>query len=134
MSILQEYEQIRRDIGEEKYRAIEEYLSLHPELFLSDIYYEEAVWDRFEAWYNGRKVLQMANTTTFSVVLKAYESRDCINYVTTDAHEAWCKYHNLKSNLDDSKHISLELTKSFTALTSDGHYEPCREVMKAVHI
>ena len=52
MSILQEYAQIRKEIGEKKYKAIEEYLSLNPELFLSDIYYNEAGWNKFDEWYN----------------------------------------------------------------------------------
>ena len=55
MSILQEYEQIRKEIGEEKYRAINKYLSLHPELFLSDIYYKEVEWNRFEMWYKSKE-------------------------------------------------------------------------------
>ena len=52
MSILQEYEQIRKDIGEDTYNAIEKYLELHQELLLSDIYYKRAEWDKFEEWYN----------------------------------------------------------------------------------
>ena len=52
MSIVQEYESIRKEIGEEKYQAIENYLEIHQELFLSDIYYKEAEWLKFEEWYN----------------------------------------------------------------------------------
>lgn len=56
MSILQDYEQIRRELGEEIFRAIEEYLQERPELYLSDIYYKRSVWDEFEEWYKGRKM------------------------------------------------------------------------------
>lgn len=51
MSILQEYESIRKDIGEETYNAIERYLELHPELLLSDIYYKRTEWEKFEEWH-----------------------------------------------------------------------------------
>ena len=52
MSILQEYEQIRKDIGEDKYNAIERYLNKHQDILLSDIYYTREGWDNFEKWYN----------------------------------------------------------------------------------
>lgn len=51
MSILQEYQEIRKDIGEETYNAIETYLSYHPDSYLSDIYYKRAEWEKFEKWY-----------------------------------------------------------------------------------
>lgn len=55
MSILQDYEQIKNRIGKEKFKAIEEYLELNPNLYLSDIYYKETEWNKFEEWYNKRK-------------------------------------------------------------------------------
>lgn len=57
MSILQEYEEIRRSLGEEVFAAIEKYLEERPELFLSDIYYKKEEFERFEAWY-GKSVHQ----------------------------------------------------------------------------
>lgn len=54
MSILQEYEAIRKRIGEEKYKQIEEFLEAHPHYFLSDVYYKKDVWDEMEAWVNGK--------------------------------------------------------------------------------
>ena len=50
MSILQEYEQIRKRIGEEKFSHIETFLEAHPHYFLSDVYYRESVWKEFEEW------------------------------------------------------------------------------------
>lgn len=50
MSILQEYEQIRKQIGEEKYSHIEKFLETHPHYFLSDVYYKKSVWEEFEEW------------------------------------------------------------------------------------
>jgi len=54
MSIMQEYEQIKKEIGEEKYNSIEKYLEVNPDLFLSDLYYKESEWNKFEEWYNKR--------------------------------------------------------------------------------
>ena len=50
VSILQEYEEIRREIGEERYQRIEAFLALHPNLYLSDVYYKESVWKKFEEY------------------------------------------------------------------------------------
>lgn len=50
MSILQEYEAIRKRIGEEKFSHIEAFLEAHPHYYLSDVYYREFVWNEFEAW------------------------------------------------------------------------------------
>lgn len=55
MSILQEYETIRRQIGEEKFKKIEEYLELYPDKYLSDLYYKQAEWEAFEQWCNEHK-------------------------------------------------------------------------------
>lgn len=53
MSILQEYESIRRSISENKYNAIEKYLDIHKDLYLSDIYYKQEEYEKFEKWYKG---------------------------------------------------------------------------------
>jgi len=55
MSILQEYEQIRKDIGEETFKHIEEYLEQHEDILLSDIYYKEKEWNKFKAWEEIKK-------------------------------------------------------------------------------
>lgn len=62
MSILQEYKEIRRLLGEEVFAAIEKYLEEHPELFLSDIYYKQEEFKKFEAWY-GKPVHQDKSDT-----------------------------------------------------------------------
>lgn len=50
MSILQEYESIKNNIGEERFKHIEAFLQAHPDYFLSDVYYRESVWKEFERW------------------------------------------------------------------------------------
>lgn len=56
MSILQEYESIRKSIGEDKYNAINEYLTEYPQVYLSDIYYNENEWNKFEEWYRAKQL------------------------------------------------------------------------------
>lgn len=55
MSILQEYEQIRREMGEKKYDSIELYLKTHSSnLLLSDILYKPEHYIEFDKWYNWK--------------------------------------------------------------------------------
>lgn len=60
MSILQEYENIRKEIGEEKYSAIEKYLNSHKDILLNDVYYTREGWEAFEDWYR-KEVSNMNN-------------------------------------------------------------------------
>ena len=62
MSILQEYETIHKRIGEKKYNALEQYLQeqKNPNLFLSDIYYKESEWNKFENWFNKQHLNKTA--------------------------------------------------------------------------
>lgn len=52
MSILQEYETIRKQLGEKEYSDICKYLDTHEnkELYLSDVYYKKSVFDEFKKW------------------------------------------------------------------------------------
>jgi len=50
MSILQEYEEIRHSLGEKEFALIEKYLECHPDVLLSDIYYNEKAHDLYVAW------------------------------------------------------------------------------------
>ena len=54
MSILQEYEQIRREMGEKKYDSIEKYIDTHPDVLLSDILYKPEHYINFDKWYNWK--------------------------------------------------------------------------------
>ena len=55
MSILQEYQYIRRMIGESEYRRIEEYLQQHPEMLLSDIYYNRENYNKYRLWADSKR-------------------------------------------------------------------------------
>lgn len=52
MSILQEYEKIKKDIGKEKWESIDTYINnYHPELTLDKIIYNADNWMNFEKWF-----------------------------------------------------------------------------------
>ena len=53
MSILQEYEQIRKELGNGINKGIELYLSENPNLLLSDIYYKENEYNKFDKWFKN---------------------------------------------------------------------------------
>ena len=57
MSILQELEQIRKQIGIKEFNNIELFLSLHPQYFLSDVYYKSEVYDIYELWKKNNNLL-----------------------------------------------------------------------------
>jgi hypothetical protein len=50
MSILSDYQEIRKNIGEEKYKQITLFLENNPQYLLSDVYYSEEVWNKMEQW------------------------------------------------------------------------------------
>lgn len=50
LSILQEYAQIKRTIGEEKYARIMKYLKENPSILYSDVMYKEKAWKKFVEW------------------------------------------------------------------------------------
>lgn len=54
MSILNEYEAIKKTIGKSKFEKIEKFLAAHPEYFLSDVYYNEQIYKEFEQWQNKK--------------------------------------------------------------------------------
>lgn len=55
---MQEYEEIRRIIGEERYSVIEDYLNENPEITFDKLVYNKGNWDRFDKWFNDKIKLQ----------------------------------------------------------------------------
>ena len=55
MSILQDYEQIRNGMNEKTQCDLDTYLSLHPDILLSDVYYSQEEWKKFEKWKASNK-------------------------------------------------------------------------------
>ncbi len=68
MSIFQEYEEIKMDIGETKWNALNLYLLDRKGILLSNVLYNEKEWEKFDNWYNKTlrnrkvKVLNCWNT------------------------------------------------------------------------
>ena len=61
MSILQEYEEIKKYIGEEKWDHIDNYINdIHPELRLDQIIYSSENWLDYEKWFY-KKVKEYKN-------------------------------------------------------------------------
>lgn len=52
MSILQDYEKIKKDIGEYKWNCIDFYVQLYPNLTLDKIIYNEKNWNKYNDWFN----------------------------------------------------------------------------------
>lgn len=54
MSLLQEYEDIKREMGEEQWGQIETYLTeVRPDLRLDEVLYKEEYFTDFQAWARG---------------------------------------------------------------------------------
>lgn len=54
MSIMQEYEQIKKAIGKAKFEQIEKFLAANPKYLLSDVYYNKQIYKEFERWQNKK--------------------------------------------------------------------------------
>ena len=50
MSILQEYEEYRRKLGEKEWKNIDNFLAENDQYLLSDVLYKESVWKIYENW------------------------------------------------------------------------------------
>ena len=61
MSILQEYEMIRRKIGEKEYNNICQFLEENPGSFLSDVYYNLNDGDRRYTKWKIRRIIKDKN-------------------------------------------------------------------------
>lgn len=54
MSILRDYEEIKKFFSKAELHQIEMFLNAHPNYFLSDVYYSEKVYKEFEQWKDKR--------------------------------------------------------------------------------
>lgn len=60
MSILQEYEEIRKSMSPRENKMIQEFLEYHPQYLLSDIYYNSKIHQKFENWWNHKEIDNIA--------------------------------------------------------------------------
>lgn len=56
MSILQEYEEIRRKLGDKEISMISAFLQENTQYLLSDVYYNEEVYNKYMAWKGENKM------------------------------------------------------------------------------
>lgn len=78
MSMLQELEQIRREIGEETYNAINEFLDWHEHYLITDVYYKENVWEEFNLWRATKIVEKLLDDTTTIYYLRTPECKGAL--------------------------------------------------------
>lgn len=50
MSIMQETERIRQELGEKEWELIIAFLTEHEEYYLADLLYARSVWAKYEEW------------------------------------------------------------------------------------
>lgn len=154
MSILQEYEQIRREMGEKKYDSIEKYLETHSDILLSDILYKPEHYINFDKWYNwkilNRKVrVNSIYETSFDDVrcdAVLYQNDKAIaNIIASyDANEMNFRCNNdpnlakealRVSILDDfDKYIELPKISKCSKLLQDIYDDVCQSDTSMCHI
>ena len=154
MSILQEYEQIRREMGEKKYDSIEKYLETHPDILLSDILYKPEHYINFDKWYNwkilNRKVIvNSIYETSFDDVrcdAVLYQNDKAVaNIIASyDANEMNFRCNNdpnlakealRVSILDDfDKYIELPKISNCSKLLQDIYDDVCQSDASMCHI
>ena len=123
MSILQEYGDIRRQLGEEEWNMIDKFLSENNQYQLSDVLYKEKVWKIYEDWKRGSSDMKInrknvkSNRKINRRPVKAAESYGWV----VDENEAWeayefaCDYFG-KENLDDQIVSSLSVDELASSL------------------
>lgn len=154
MSIFQEYEQIRREMGEKKYDSIEKYLETHSDVLLSDILYKPEHYINFDKWYNwkilNRKVrVNSIYETSFDDVrcdAVLYQNDKAVaNIIASyDANEMNFRCNNdpnlakevlRVSILDDfDKYIDLPKVSKCSKLLQDIYDDVCQSDASMCHI
>lgn len=82
MSVLQEYQEIRKELGEEMFTKIETYLEFHPEVLLSDVYYNKEAWNACADWWNNTEDV-VKNNVPIIFVIEDYKGISEHNYIGT---------------------------------------------------
>lgn len=77
MSILQEYEEIKKYVGIEKWNSIDTYIKHYkPNLRLDQIIYNSSNWIEFENWFN--KEIKLVNVNVIDVWKTDYDDFRCL--------------------------------------------------------
>lgn len=124
MSILQEYEKIKRNIGKEKWDSIETYINNHhPELTLDRIIYNADNWIDFEKWfYSEMKLIGVNVLSTWKSDYDDFRALAEIKKGNNDLGKIIASYdentiRNLTGNIKNSL-SDTELKNAFAVLIS----------------
>ncbi|WP_028044425.1 hypothetical protein [Candidatus Stoquefichus massiliensis] len=152
MSILQEYEEIRKSITPRENKMIEEFLKSHPQYLLSDIYYNSGVHQKFQNWWNHQelcnitKLIKVINTNIFTkkdienIYMEIIDNPKLQKYVVEYANAHIKKEIDKETivtsiNLRDSNLItcsSIEFQDKFLFCSKGGMEEMCRNLQQSI--
>lgn len=131
MSILQEYEEIRKSMPKRQYDNIEKFLNRHPQYLLSDVYYRPEVYKEFEKWqiryeknhleylYKGLSNDPFIRLTLEDLMIELEENPKLKEHVLSYAKE------HLKENTLSDKAMTL---RAITSMNPDVLYNHDTEV------
>lgn len=152
MSILQEYEEIRKSITPRENKMIEEFLKSHPQYLLSDIYYNSKVHQKFQNWWNHQelcnitKLIKVINTNIFTkkdienIYMEIIDNPKLQKYIIEYANAHIKKEIDKETivtsiNLSDPNLItcsSIELQDKFLFCSKGGMEEMCRNLQQSI--
>ena len=128
MSILQEYEEIKKYIGEEKWDNIDNYINdIHPELRLDQIIYSYENWLNYEKWFY--KKVKEYSVDVQSVWKTDYDDYKCLaiignglkNIGSIIASYDEVQIRNLTGNIKNQL-SEKELENAFAVLILNNYY------------
>lgn len=113
MSILQEYEAIRKRIGEEKYQQIVKFLDNHTHYVLSDIYYKKAVWDEMENWIKEWRKMFINKEELLEALERKYGdlTDECGCSVSTENGWEWLSIADIVNVINSCDEYDWELVE-----------------------
>ncbi len=116
MSILQEYEELRKELGDKVIKLIEKYCGENPGVFFSDVIYNEENYNKFNEW---KEIKNIENTTEkvlekTKLILEKEKYNDFeIEYVLVDKTDS-NKSFAIISNIDEIAMIVLDKNEIYT--------------------
>ena len=152
MSILQEYEQIRKSMSPRKNKAIDQFLETHSQYLLSDVFYDSKVYQIFKNWWDHQELSNInkyINIIDGNILgkddIKNIYIEICSNPKLQECVIEFAKV-NLKENIDKDSLITCIKQNDYNLLTnssiefqdkflvcSKGGMEEMREELKKKH-
>ena len=146
MDIKEEYEDIIKIIGEEKWNYINKYIKINPEYTISDIVYNSENWHKYNIWFNEnikRNTLKIINiwvTDYADIAVNAifYKDNKAIANITTTYNEGEIRYvlndNNNVLSVDDIKRgLKILLFDDFDNLSKLPKISKCSLLMQEIY-